>query len=433
MDIKETLKIFSFLPAVHAVGGCVRDWLMDIPYHDIDLATAAKPEEVISLCTEHDIGTVNTGIKSGTITAYVDGIGYEITTFRSDHNQDGRHADVNYVSTIEEDLARRDFTINAIAIDTDGNVIDPYGGVNDIAFFKRIRAVRDPIQRFREDYLRTLRAARFAARFGFRIDPRTLNAMTCLSWRIQKFVSPERVKMEFDKAFQDSHPDKFIDILFKTRILQQIFPEYSTADRLTHNHEYHPEGPLLEHIKVVVCRAVPECRWEAFLHDIGKTITFNQSVNGEYYNYYDHAEIGEVLVNDIADRLKFSNILRASCVAATKYHMMPAMIMNADCKHERAIRRFQNIAGEYLDMLHRLCYADLIDRKSYDKELFDKIFTPLQPKPKPIVSGKQILARGYKPGPEIGKIQRICQQYYIETGIDDPGILLDAVISGNLN
>lgn len=189
--------------AAHPVGGCVRDLLLGRAPGDWDIATAARPEQVTALFEK----TVPTGVKHGTVTVLLDGASLEVTTFRADVGySDGRHPDaVVFGDSLEHDLARRDFTVNAMALAEDGGLIDPFGGQADLAQ-KRIRAVGDPAVRFGEDALRMLRAIRFSAQLGFDVEPRTLAALTALAGNA-KYVSGERIKVEVEKTLLSPRPE----------------------------------------------------------------------------------------------------------------------------------------------------------------------------------------------------------------------------------
>lgn len=217
--MKDALNTFGFLADVAVVGGAVRDDLLGRDADDIDLATSDRPETVKSKCSGRGIKTVDTGIGHGTVTALTDGGEFEITTFRRDVSTDGRNATVEFADTIEEDLKRRDFTINAMAVEKGERLVDPFGGIEDL-INERIRCVGDPQERFREDYLRIIRALRFSARYDFDIGLNERDAMEELSGRVSEFVAVERVVEEIRKAMKSLGFRSFIGELLDLGILQ---------------------------------------------------------------------------------------------------------------------------------------------------------------------------------------------------------------------
>lgn len=269
MDYRQVLQQLSFLPDLYLVGGAVRDILLGQTPEDLDFATSAPPETVMRLAKAQGLGAIPTGLEHGTVTILIDHHPYEVTTFRRDVETYGRRAKVAWGQRIEEDLARRDFTIGAIAMDASGRVIDPYGGQQDLEAGV-LRAVGDPAQRFREDYLRVIRAGRFAARYGFQIEPKTLQAAREAAPEVLSHVAVERVSAEFDKAFQNGTPSRFLRYLYDLEILQRLIPEFEDTHLLLQNPRWHPEGDVLTHVLQVVDRAPPPYRWHALLHDIGK-------------------------------------------------------------------------------------------------------------------------------------------------------------------
>lgn len=205
----------------YAVGGCVRDSFMERTPHDWDITTSARPEQVKGLFKR----TIDTGLKHGTVTVMLHGTGYEVTTFRIDGKYtDGRRPDsVSFTDSVVEDLRRRDFTVNAMAYNPDEGIIDPFGGVDDL---ERgiIKAVGSPIERFSEDALRIMRAFRFSAQFGFRIDPDTLAAAGSLAKNLD-MISAERISSEFNKILISEHPEIIID-MYHAGITQYFLPEF---------------------------------------------------------------------------------------------------------------------------------------------------------------------------------------------------------------
>lgn len=233
-DHRQVLKLLSFLPDLHLVGGAVRDILFGREPEDLDFATLAPPEETMRLAQEHGLEAIPTGLEHGTVTILIDHHPYEVTTFRHDVETYGRKAKVAWGHSIEEDLARRDFTIGAIAMNAECQVIDPFGGQQDYEN-RLIRAVGEPLQRFREDYLRVIRAGRFAARYGFEIEANTLEAARQAAPEVLSHVAIERVSAEFDKAFLNGTPSVFVRYLYDLEILQRLIPEFEDNHLLLQN------------------------------------------------------------------------------------------------------------------------------------------------------------------------------------------------------
>ncbi len=212
MDFDTVLSEFSFLSDIHLAGGCVRDYIIGRNSDDIDIATSDLPKTVIHKAKNKDLKVIGTGIDFGTVTVFKDGKSFEITTFRRDLNADGRHADVKFTDNIEVDLERRDFTINALALDRNLNLVDPFRGTVDIRR-ELIKAVGNPIERFKEDYLRIIRGCRFASRYNYDIEANTFMAMKDLSNEVYSSVSIERFYMELKKAFKDKKPSRFVRLM----------------------------------------------------------------------------------------------------------------------------------------------------------------------------------------------------------------------------
>lgn len=423
-------QIATLLPeGVYAVGGCTRDLMMGRQPHDVDLTTPVRPDEVVARCKTAGLRVIETGLQHGTVTIIVNGEPYEVTTFRADVETDGRHAKVQYVDNIETDLSRRDFTINAMAIDSAGNLVDPFGGQRDIRD-RVIRCVGNPTQRFQEDYLRILRAARFAATLGFAIDPETLDAMDDLSpeltERIQRgiegykldYLSPERVRDEFDKAFKAQHPSVFLRTMWDLGVVQTMVPEMEDADRLLQDPRWHPEGDVWSHTLEVVDRIDPAYRWHALLHDVGKCLAAEPVENETFHRFRGHDIAGADVIGDISERLRLPNKLRDSLETSVRMHMAPLQFRDNDRDPpERIIRRFQREVpdDEHLLALRHLVPADAGHR--YDSRtdvLFERRNDVL-----PILQGRHLLEVGVQPGPQMGEMLRAAFDHQMQTGETD--------------
>ncbi len=409
-DYREVMQQLSFLPDLYLVGGAVRDILFGREPEDLDFATSAPPEETLRLAKAHGLEAVPTGLEHGTVTVLIEHHPFEVTTFRRDVETYGRRAKVAWGRSIHEDLARRDFTIGAIAMSAKGEVVDPFDGQRDYEA-GLIRAVGDPRQRFREDYLRVIRAGRFAARYGFSIEAQTLEAAREAAPAVLSHVAVERVTAELDKAFKDPTPSRFLRYLYDLEILQRLIPEFEDTHLLLQNPRWHPEGDVFTHVLEVVDRAPPPYRWHALLHDIGKKDTAKWKEEG-WYSFHRHEEVGSRLIPRIARDLRLSSALRDELVVTTALHMVPAFTKPTP----QAVRAFQAKAGPHLTALEALCRADAGNRRPPEAW---KFFEP-QPIPiHPLLQGRHLIARGHQPGPEFGRILQAAYEHQLETGETD--------------
>ena len=298
------------------VGGCVRDHLMGNVPHDYDCCTAAEPETMQAIFADRQL--VLAGLKHGTVGVVTEEGVVEITTFRTEGEYlDSRHPDwVRFVRDIREDLARRDFTVNAMAYSPRRGLCDPFGGQEDLKN-GILRAVGDPAQRFREDALRILRGLRFAARFGFRIEENTRAAMHTEIAGLDS-LARERVLTELTGFLLSA---KAGDLLNASTILCRLIPELAPTVGFE-QHSRHHVHDVFGHIATVVENVPPtaELRLAALLHDIGKPAVFSLDEGGEGH-FYGHAGVSAELADAIMHRLKASNALREEVVFLVKHHM----------------------------------------------------------------------------------------------------------------
>ncbi len=300
------------------VGGCVRDLLLGREVSDWDVATDALPQEVAKMFPR----VIPTGIAHGTVTVMMGHKGYEVTTLRGETTySDGRRPDeVHFVDDIVRDLARRDFTMNAIALDpTTLEIIDPFDGQKDLAA-KVLRAVGDPVERFSEDGLRVLRAARFVATLDVELDPRTRAAIEPTLDTFRK-VSMERVRDEWVKAMKAKRPSRAFEVMRETGILAITCPEMLEGVNMEQNkwHAYTVWQHGMECLDA--CVGDPILRIAAVLHDVGKPRSRAFSDKTKDYTFYDHDRIGAEIAEPIATRLKFSNDERARIVHLVRHHL----------------------------------------------------------------------------------------------------------------
>jgi len=309
------------------VGGTVRDRLLGRTGGDWDLATALLPEAVMVRAQAAGLRAIPTGLQHGTVTLMEAGVAFEITTFRGDGDyQDGRRPEsVTFGVSLEQDLARRDFTINAMALpaaalehpDWLAFLVDPHGGRRDLAD-RLIRAVGDPLRRFSEDGLRCLRACRFQAQLGFAIEPATLAAIPrCLE--VAGKVAVERAFVELTKLLRGPEPERGLAALAETGLLDLWLPELRPMIGCAQNH--HHRYPVWEHVLEVTRRAPAEAdlRWAALLHDSGKPAARTVDPQGETH-FYGHEAISVGLTQTILTRLRASHALVRQVTALVRHH-----------------------------------------------------------------------------------------------------------------
>lgn len=300
----------------YVVGGCVRDHIMGIPPHDFDMTTDATPSEMLTVFQGHKV--IETGLKHGTVTVLVEGTHIEVTTYRVDGvYPDHRHPDeVTFTRSLTEDLARRDFTTNAIAYSPKVGYVDPFHGVEDIES-KTLRAVGEPQARFEEDALRILRGVRFASTLGFALEPDTVLAMY-EKLPLLAYVSAERVREELTKLLLGEH---VVEVLLTYhRILSQAIPEIGDMVATGQNSVYHIYS-VWEHTARVVGGVPPTVvlRWSALLHDVAKPPCRFVGEDGRDH-FYGHPQKSAEMAEAILRRLKFDNKGREQIVTLVAHH-----------------------------------------------------------------------------------------------------------------
>lgn len=348
----------------YIVGGFVRDSLLGIPNNDIDLTTNAIPEQVMALFPK----TVPTGIKHGTVVVIENGEEFEITTFRQDGEYtDGRRPDTVLFSTsITDDLSRRDLTINAMAMDINGNIIDPFNGREDLKN-GIIRAVGEPKKRFTEDALRILRAFRFSARFGFGIEPNTLKAITATKEGLRK-ISKERISSEITKILLTDNVENTFHLMEETGVLEIILPDISKMVGVTQNHPFHIWDLFTHTLKSVenIDKDII-LRWAMLLHDVGKVDTKFIDEN-DIDRFHGHAKKSAEIADKVLTELKFDNSTKNVIIELVEQH--DNLILPESKYVRRAIARL-NID---LDLLLQVQTADtLAQNPAATKDKLDSI------------------------------------------------------------
>ncbi|MDR0557699.1 MAG: HD domain-containing protein [Treponema sp.] len=426
--LKDLARIFtaggkrSFL-----VGGAVRDMLRGEKAHDFDLATDAAPEEVAAMFRAHGNSVIPTGVKHGTVTAHVKGETFEITTFRTESDyHDGRHPEkIAYTATIEEDLSRRDFTMNAIAVELPkGRIVDPFNGRVDIQN-RVIRCVGNPLERFSEDGLRPLRCVRFASQFGFSVDKETLDAIP-QTLSITAKVSAERKRDELDKIIGSRKPSAGFLLMEQTGLLHELLPELAVCRNVEQKGEHRFD--VLDH-SLLACDFAAEKGWShevrlaALFHDIGKSVVCAMNEFG-VRTFHRHEREGAALAKELLSRFRYSNAVIDTAVHLIENHMF----QYTEDWSDAAVRRFIVRIGEaHLPNLYRLRHADAFatagepPRPDFLAPLMDRVKGILEEKEalslKDLaISGNDLIALGVKPGPRIGVILH----ELLEAVLDDP-------------
>lgn len=337
------------------VGGCVRDSLLGKSISDWDVATDALPNELMKLFPR----AIPTGLQHGTVTVVMRGVHYEITTLRGETTySDGRRPDsVHFVNDIVADLARRDFTVNAIAVDPEsGELVDPFHGRDDL-HAKTLRAVGNAFERFSEDGLRVLRAARFCATLEFNLDPDTFAAIGPTLDTFRK-VSAERVRDEWVKTMKAKEPSRAFEVMRTSGILGVTCPELLEGVGVEQN-KWHSFDVWKHGLACMdACAGDPVLRVAALLHDVGKPRTRQFSEKTKDYTFYDHDKIGAEIVRPIVFRLKFSNDEQARIVALVRHHLF-----HYDAWSDQAVRRWiKRVGPALIEDLYTLNEADLVGK-----------------------------------------------------------------------
>ncbi len=392
-------------------GGCVRDRLRGEQPKDFDIATDATATEVLSLFPH----TVAVGAAFGVIIVVEEGEHFEVATFRKDGPYlDGRRpSTVAFVDEVE-DAKRRDFTINALFFDPESDeVLDYVGGQDDLAR-GLIRCVGEPEERFREDHLRLLRAVRFAARFGFEIDEKSRAAMVAQADSIQK-TSAERIRDELEKMLCGPNPGRSLRLLDETGLLREILPEIAAMKGVEQPPEFHPEGDVFVHTLLLLRQKPEPCSvtlaFGALLHDVGKppTQTFEDRIR-----FNEHERVGAEMAEAICRRLRMSNDETERITWLVAQHMRLASIPQM-----RESRRKRFVREEGFNELLALCRLDCLAShghletiewiEDYRRNLPEEAL-----RPEPLLTGKDLIAMGYTPGPRFKEVLQTVEDAQLE-------------------
>lgn len=416
------LEIYGF--EAYVVGGCVRDSILGLKPHDWDICTSATPDEVLAICAERGVKTIETGLRHGTVTAVIDGGSYEITTFRIDGNySDGRHPDnVVFTSDLHKDLSRRDFTMNAMAYNEVSGLIDLFGGEKDLSA-GIIRCVGNADARFKEDALRIMRALRFASRYGFKIDEATSLAIH-RNVSLLKNIAAERIHWELCATISG---DGALQMLLEySDVFATIIPELKPCIGFKQNNPYH-QYTVYDHIAHAVANYKGNdlsVKVALLLHDIGKPQCYTEDEKGGHF--YGHSVPSRDIAGVVLDRLRFDNKTRREVLDLVLYH--DSVIEPTP----RVVKRWMNkIGSDRLSQLMCIRLADIqahtegtqesrIERCNAVKAIMDDIIAEQQCfSLKDLeINGNDIMDLGIPQGKVIG---------------DMLSYLLCEVISGNLD
>lgn len=406
----------------YAVGGCIRDSILGREPDDWDITTSASPYQVKELFRR----TIDTGIQHGTVTVMLDKEGYEVTTYRIDGEyEDSRHPkEVIFTPNLEEDLKRRDFTINAMAYNEKAGLVDIFEGMQDIER-KVIRCVGSPIERFTEDALRIMRAVRFSAQLGYQIEEDTAKAIKILTPNLTK-ISAERIQSELVKLVTSPNPD-FLKIAYETGITGVVLPEFDICMKTEQHNPHHCYSVGVHTLKAM--RAIRDnktLRLAMLFHDIGKPSRLTVDEKG-IAHFYGHPAVSEEMASAILHRLKFDNDTIYTVKKLVKYHDY-----EVEPKPKNVRRAIMKIGEDIFPLLFEVKRADIAAQSNYKRteklkklarveEIYQMILAENQcvSLKTLAVSGKDLITEaGMKPGKELGEVLK----ELLELVIEDPAM-----------
>ncbi|MEV5946028.1 CCA tRNA nucleotidyltransferase [Streptomyces sp. NPDC051993] len=415
------------------VGGSVRDALLGRLGNDLDFTTDARPEDVLKIVRPWADAVWEVGIAFGTVGCQKDGYLIEVTTYRSEaYDRTSRKPEVSYGDSIEEDLVRRDFTVNAMAVALpQKEFVDPYGGLDDLAA-QVLRTPGTPEESFSDDPLRMMRSARFAAQLDFEVAPEVVTAMTEMSGRIE-IVSAERVRDELNKLLLSAHPKEGLRLLVDTGLADHVLPELP-ALRLESD-EHHRHKDVYEHSLTVLDQAIdleqdgPDLvlRLAALLHDIGKPRTRRFESDGRV-SFHHHEVVGAKMTKKRMTALKYSNEMVKDVAQLVELHLRFHGYGTGEWT-DSAVRRYVRDAGPLLDRLHKLTRSDCTTRNKRKASALSRAYDGLEERIaelqqqeeldsiRPDLDGNQIMQiLGIGPGPAIGQAYKHLLELRLENG-----------------
>jgi len=393
------------------VGGCVRDLLLGRTPKDFDVTTAAPPDELLRLFPKAGV----VGAHFGVVLVHDNGADVEVATYRSDLDyNDGRHPSaVHFETDPEQDVLRRDFTINALLLDPfSGEVVDYVDGRADLKA-GIVRAIGDPVRRFREDHLRLLRAVRFAARLNFTIDPATFAAMRQLAPSIHT-ISVERVSAELARILTEGGARRGFELLDASGLLHEILPEIEAMKRVEQPPEFHPEGDVWTHTLIMLDglrEPSLELALGVLLHDVGKPATFRVA---DRIRFDGHVEKGVEIARQLLNRLRFPGAVIEQVEALIANHMRFKDLPNM---RESKVKRFLRMARfeEHLELHRQDClssHGNLANYEFAQRKLREVPADELRPTP--LVTGHDLIAAGCRPGPAFAAALREAEDAQLE-------------------
>ncbi|MEO1856921.1 MAG: CCA tRNA nucleotidyltransferase [Rubritalea sp.] len=395
-------------------GGCVRDTLLNKTPNDFDLATSATPKQVLKLFPKSD----PIGAHFGVILVRAHGLSFEVATFRTDgtYSDNRRPTSVTY-SSPQEDAARRDFTVNGLFQDPLTNeIIDFVNGTVDLEQ-KIIRAIGNPLERFQEDALRLMRAIRFATKLNFEIEPATWTAI-CENAHLLEHIAIERIQAEFNQILLHKARARGLDLMIKSGLIRYCVPEVLDLIGCEQPPQFHPEGDVYVHTKIMLNMISGEPTLElclaVLLHDIGKPATYSYNPAEDRIRFSGHDQVGAEMAEVILRRLKYSNKTIEEVCAMVKNHMN---FMNVRFMKTSKVKRFMARPTYQQEMeLHRVdCGSSNGITENYDfLRAKEEEFAAEPLIPKPLLSGKDLIALGYKPGPEFKPLLEAIQNEQLE-------------------
>lgn len=414
VDIVRKLKHEGF--DAYFVGGCVRDFIRKVEPDDYDIVTSARPEQVMEIFPR----TVAVGAKFGVISVIIDSHPYEVATFRGDDAYvDGRRPSSIHFSNSREDVFRRDFTVNGLLMNPEtGQIIDYVHGLADIEK-KIIRTIGDPDLRFTEDYLRILRAIRFAANLHYDIDSATKDAVAKHAVKITQ-ISAERLQEELGKILTRPGARRGFELMAETKLLREILPEVDRLRGVSQPPLFHPEGDVWQHT-LIMLDLLPanidpagfrQLAWSALLHDVGKAVTRTEDERGVHF--YGHVRAGEEIASGIMQRLRFSRVDQEVIIQLINYHMV---FMNVQKMRKARLKRFLRMPRFDLHLeLHKLdCLAShsMLDNYEFCKDQLAHLEEEDLHPPR-LLTGNDLKAMGFAPGKIMGEILRALENMQLE-------------------
>jgi poly(A) polymerase len=411
------------------VGGCVRDLLRGEAPEDYDIATSARPEEVRRIFSR----TVPVGERFGVTLVVEGGRPYEVATFRTEEGyEDGRRPERVAFASAEEDVRRRDFTINGLLMDpATGRIIDHVDGRRDI---ERgiIRAIGDPGARFAEDHLRMLRAVRFAATLGFAIEPLTFAALTRQATAVSR-ISAERIREELSRILTGGGARCGMELLSESGLLGEVLPEVNALRGVEQPPVFHPEGDVWEHTLRMIAilprqqgKADPRLAWAVLLHDVGKAVTRSEDTTGTHF--YGHVQRGEEISAAILRRLRFSREDLETILSLVRGHML---FMNVREMRPNRLKRLLRTPDFALHLeLHRLdCLGShgFLDHYEFCRQKLEE-YPEEELRPPRLLTGDDLIGMGFAPGPVFREILRAVEDAQLGGEITDAAQVRDLVL-----